>query len=390
MDEAVRRRAAAEAVRLAGALSWWWLLRGRLYEARGALAAVAAAVPDSAEARVLHAAFALLTGERPAGADIAAVRDGRAAWLYAYGLFHIGEPGASEKANARARELFTEDGDPWGTAAALGLQAMLALVRGDLAAIAADGPRSAALFREIGDRWGELQTVAPLAVLAEIKGDYAAAERGQHEGLRIARELGLQNEVAARLSGLGRLALLAHDWERARDLHERARRMAAEQGYRYVETHALMGLALGARRSGDLDAAAAHLARIRDEYESSMIGEHLLLAEFGFTAELRGDGPEAAAYHRRALEIARTLADPRAVALSLEGLAGALVLTGDAAGAARLLGAADAARRGAGAPLPEAERGDVDRITAAATAVLGEEAFAAAFRGGADTPATAY
>ncbi|WP_446459259.1 hypothetical protein [Streptomyces rubiginosohelvolus] len=47
--------------------------------------------------------------------------------------------------------------------------------------------------------------------------------------------------------------------------------------------------------------------------------------------------------------------------------------------AARLLGAAAAARRRAGAPLPPAERGDVDRVTAAARAVLGAPAFTEAF-----------
>ncbi|MCA6094900.1 hypothetical protein LE181_22350 [Streptomyces sp. SCA3-4] len=42
-----------------------------------------------------------------------------------------------------------------------------------------------------------------------------------------------------------------------------------------------------------------------------------------------------------------------------------------------------AARASAGAPLPPAERGDVDRITAAARAVLGAAAFRKAFEQGA-------
>ncbi|MYX45491.1 hypothetical protein GTW59_31250, partial [Streptomyces sp. SID89] len=41
-----------------------------------------------------------------------------------------------------------------------------------------------------------------------------------------------------------------------------------------------------------------------------------------------------------------------------------------------------AARRGVGAPLPSAERGDVDRVTAAARAVLGVPAFEEAFESG--------
>ncbi|MFD1534681.1 hypothetical protein, partial [Pseudonocardia aurantiaca] len=46
-----------------------------------------------------------------------------------------------------------------------------------------------------------------------------------------------------------------------------------------------------------------------------------------------------------------------------------------------------AAREGVGRPLPPAERGDVDRITAAACRALGEAGFAAEFaRGTAAAP----
>ncbi|MGW0335631.1 AfsR/SARP family transcriptional regulator [Streptomyces sp. NPDC003011] len=407
LDEAVRRAALGngdESTRLATALSWWWLLRGRLTEARRSLRAVLATRAEDArsprhtspELVLLHAAFALLTGDpgdvaaavRAADAVPDPVRRARGLWLCAYGLFSAGATADGDELNDRALSLSDSTGDQWGTAAALGLRAMSALVRGDLAGLGRDGLRSADLFRALGDRWGELQTVSPLAALAEIKGEYEEAARRQHKGLRMARELGLEAEVSARLSGLGRLALLARDWDRARDLHERARRIALEQGYKYGEIHSEMGLALGARRSGDLDAAEAHLLRIRDGHAevSSQAGDHLLLAELGFIAELRGDAVQAAAHHLRGLDVARSLAEPRALALSLEGLAGAAVLRGHecaAACTALLLGAADAARRGAGAPLPPAERADVDRITAAARAALRGTAFTEAFDRGA-------
>lgn len=407
LDEAVRRAAlgdADEATRLATALSWWWLLRGRLTEARRSLRAVLATLSEddrspchvAAELALLHAAFALLTGDhgevaaaiRIADAVPDPVRRARGLWLCAYGLFSAGATADGDELNTRALSLSDSTGDQWGTAAAFGLRAMFALVRGDLAGLGRDGLRSADLFRELGDRWGELQTVSPLAALAEIKGEYEEAARRQHEGLRMARELGLEAEVSARLSGLGRLALLTRDWDRARDLHEQARRIALEQGYKYGEIHSEMGLALGARRSGDLDAAEAHLLHIRDGYAdvSSQAGDHLLLAELGFIAELRGDVVRATAHHLRGLGVARSLSEPRALALSLEGLAGAAVLHGHeraAACTALLLGAADAARRDVGAPLPPAERGDVDRITTAARTALGGSAFTEAFDRGA-------
>ncbi|MFJ8843355.1 BTAD domain-containing putative transcriptional regulator [Streptomyces cyaneofuscatus] len=403
LDEAVRRAEAGEpeeAVRLATALAWWWLLRGRLTEARRSLGAVLAVMEEPPELALLQVAFALLTGD-PAAAATAAhapapaseaipdpVRRARALWLCAYGLFSAGDVTGSGELNARALTLSTTAEDRWGTAAALGLRATLALVGGDLAGLGRDGARSALVFRELGDRWGELQTVSPLAALAEIKGAYEEAERRQHEGLHMARELGLEAEVSARLSGLGRLALLARDFGRARDLHEQARRIAAEQGYKYGEIHSEMGLALGARRSGDLDGAEAHLLHIRDGYAdvSSQAGDHLLLAELGFVAELRGDAQGAAGHHLAGLEIARALAEPRALALSLEGLAGAAALPGHADAAthaAALLGAAAAARHRAGAPLPPAERADVDRVTAAARAALGASGFAEAYERGA-------
>lgn len=390
----------ARAERLTGALAWWWLLRGRPTEARRALGAVLAHVPPTAsggppELLLLRRAFALLTEGRGTAPSVTATdgcvpdapdpsRRARALWLCAYGLFSAGAADDADALNTRALHLFETLDDTWGTAAALGLRARLALDRGDLVGLGRDGRRSARLFRELGDQWGEVQTVPPLATLAEIKGAYDDAERLQRDGLRIARDLGLAAEIPARLSGLGRLALLARDWDRARTLHQQARRIAAEQGYTYVEIHAEMGLALGARRSGDHDAAEGHLERLRDRFAqaSSPAGEHLRLAELGFLAEQRSRPDEALALHLRGLAVARALGEPRALALSLEGLAGALASRAPVAAAA-LLGAAEAERLGADAPLPPAERGDVDRIAAALCAALGAQEYRRAFDDGA-------
>ncbi|WP_405500914.1 BTAD domain-containing putative transcriptional regulator [Streptomyces niveus] len=387
------------ALRLVTSLSWYWLLAGRLQEARRALeSALATTSPPSslrAEARALHTAFALLGGEpvTPATPD-AMARDHRAVesprrrasaqWLGAYGLFNAGAVAAADDLNTLALQGFEALGDQWGIAASLGRRAVHAHIRGELAGAREDGERSARLFRELGDRWGELQSVSPLALLATIDGDYAEAARLHHEGLRIAEELGLDVEVATRLSGLGRLALLTGEPDRARELHERARRVAAEQGYRFGEIHAEIGLALGARRAGALDEAQARLVRIRDWYAevSTEAGNALILAELGFVAEQRGDAATALTTHLDGLTAARATGNPRAVALALEGLAGARSLAGDPDSAALLLGAATAARERTGAPLPAAEGADVDRVTRAARTALGTGAFEEAFARG--------
>ncbi|MFD3522575.1 BTAD domain-containing putative transcriptional regulator [Streptomyces sp. NPDC058653] len=388
-----------EALRLVTSLAWYWLLGGHLQEARRALgSALTTPSPPSslhAEVRALHTAFALLGGEPVTpGTPAALARDhmevasprrrASAQWLGAYGLFNAGAVTAADELNTRALRGFEALGDRWGIAASLGRRAVHASIRGELAAVRDDGTRSARLFRELGDPWGELQSVVPLSTLATVAGEYAEAARVHHEGLRIAEELELNTEVSTRLSGLGRLALLTGEPERARELHERARRVAAEQGYRFGEIHAEIGLALGARRAGDLDEAQARLVRVRDWYAevSTEAGNALVLAELGFVAEQRGDAATALATHLDGLAAARATGNARAVALALEGLAGARSLAGRPESAALLLGAATAARQRAGAPLPPAESADVDRVTRAARTALGAVAFEGAFTRG--------
>lgn len=268
-----------------------------------------------------------------AGVDDPAGR-ARSRWFLASNLYGIGDVAPSEELVARALDSFRSLGDSWGTAAALGSRTYHAKLRGDFDAVRRDGEQSLSLFRDLGDQWGQLQAMVPLQTLAEAVGDYAYAGRLYRDGLRMAEALGLWREVAFQLSGLGRLALLTGDLPGARELHERSRRLAAEQSDTFGEQYAEIGLGLGARRAGELDAAEAHLHRVlelhrRMGYEPET--PPLILAELGFIAELRGRAGEALALQREGLAVARATGDPRAVALALEGLAGAELLEGRAA-----------------------------------------------------------
>ncbi|MCX5199490.1 winged helix-turn-helix domain-containing protein [Streptomyces sp. NBC_00249] len=400
------------ALRLVCALSWYWVLRGRLGEGRRSLDAALAAPGDTApalraRALVLRTGFAIMAGE---GADrtdrirhslrpyedqeTAAAHDlARARWFLGHALCGTGDLTSGRELTERALEGFTAARDDWGTAAALADRSAQRLLAGDLDGAARDGDRSAALFAELGDGAARLWSVYPLAMLAEIHGDYTEATRLRREALDTAESLGLTTQAADLLSGLGRGALLTGDLDAARDLHERSRKLAAEQGFQAGEINAVLGLGLGARRAGDLAEAEAHMRRVLDWHRSVGLdgANALVLAELGYAAELRGDAEAALALQEEGLAMARTTGDPRALALALEGLAGAHALAGRPATTAALLGAADAARRSAGAPLPPAERADVDRITTKARTTLTPEAFTKAFtEGTAHTPATAY
>ncbi|MFD9561786.1 BTAD domain-containing putative transcriptional regulator [Streptomyces sp. NPDC059994] len=391
------------AVRQVNALTWYWFLRGRLGEARRSfdMALSCGAPGDDVPARdprsraarssalARQAAFTLLAGDdaqpkQPTDGEYDEA-DARARWFLALARCGFADPSVEGQTAALLAEFRVGD-DRWGMAATQSTRATEAMYRGDLDGLKRHAVDSAARFAELGDRWGQLRAAEQLGVLAEIAGDYDEAARLHRDGVRIAEELQLWTDVSFRLSRLGRIALLTGEYASAAELHERARRLAAEQSHRPAEQFAATGLALGARRQGDLDAAEVHLRPWLEWNRRQGVdsGTALILAELGFVAEQHGDALQAQALHLEGMTAARRTGDPRAVALALEGLAGAQALAGRPRHAARLLGTAATVRESVGAPLPRAERGDVDRVTERARGALGEEAFATAFQQGRD------
>jgi len=399
-EDAVRAGDAEGALRLVNAMAWYWCLRGRNGEARRALTAALSVAGDAPAGSVARATAWLggvglrLGGSAdPVGDYRAALRPydtvddplgrARAEWFVASNLYGVGDPSPSGDLLESALATFRSLDDRWGIAAALAGRAFHAKLRGEFGALRVYGEESLALFRELGDRWGQLQALVPLQTLAEVTGDYERAERLHREGLRMAEDLGLWPEVSFQLSGLGRIAMLKREHARAREFHERARRLAIAQSDGFGEQYAEIGLGMGARREGDLDAAEAHMRNVlevhrRMGYEPGLPA--LILAELGFVAELRGDAKAALTSQLDGLSAARAAGDRRSVALALEGLAGAQALAGHAEHAARLLGAAAAARHSVGMALPKGESDDVARVEARARGALGDARFDDAYR----------
>ncbi|TDE19474.1 BTAD domain-containing putative transcriptional regulator [Actinomadura sp. 6K520] len=380
-----------DALRLVNSLGWYWYLRGRFDEARRACTA-ALAVPEAgapaarAEAGTWLAGFTMLAG---ADTDSEELRrdalkhhddpfaQARAEWFLGHVHWAYGDLAANEARTGHALSVFRARGDRWFTAAALATRAVFAMGRGDLAAMARDAEESLTIFDGLGDPWGRLEAADVLARHAEIAGDHDEAARLLRTGLRVAEELRMWPEASFRLSGLGRVALLTGDLDAARDLHERARDLAVRHAARSAEEFAEIGLGLVARARGDLDTAETHLRAWLGWLHGigGTAGLAFLHAQLGYIAEERGDAAAALAFHTEGLAEARATGDPRAIALALEGTAGARSLAGEHAGdhaeadslmsdAGALLAEAAALREAAGAPLPAAERRDVDRALA--------------------------
>ncbi|MFI6324734.1 BTAD domain-containing putative transcriptional regulator [Nonomuraea sp. NPDC050556] len=350
----------ADPSRLANALAWYWYLRGRHTEAYRWL---------SGGQNAWAAGFRILTG---AGNSDFAPFDARSRWFLALAHLHFGDVSAAKGLLESALGGFRSLGDRWGEAAALACRTKQALFEGDFALAESAGALSLEIFTELGDRWGQLQASDQLGWLAEINGDYARAGRLHRDGLRVAEDLRLWTDVSYRLSSLGRIALLNGDLAGSREFHERGMRLGASQSNRFAEEFARVGLGLVARRAGDLAAAESLFMEslswnraLERDYGIPFYGVTLILAELGFVAEQRGDAAVARTRHLEGLAAAEEIGDPRAIALAKEGLAGVAALEGSYEEARRLLTEASALRESVGAPLPPAERTDVNRILAA-------------------------
>ncbi|MEV4259726.1 tetratricopeptide repeat protein, partial [Spirillospora sp. NPDC049652] len=329
---------AALALRLACALAWYWVLRGRVAEGRRTLAAALAVAPAAgsgadapdevlrATAMTWQAGIAALAGEPPdalvddrhaavrpcldvldaldpAGDGLAAPE--RAAFARAVLLLAIVSPidvaSPADDPVVRLYAVFERLGDRWGEAAALSVLAYHAQLLGDFPVLRRYAHRSLDLFRGIGDRWGLLQAATPLADAARLAGDYEQAARWYADGLRIARELGLRAEEARQLTGAGHIAQLHGEHARARQLYLRARELAADESVKVMEQVADLGLAVSARRQGRHDEAERLLLpwldwNRRADWPAGMAS---VLAELGYVAEQRGDARTGSRTPRR-------------------------------------------------------------------------------------------
>ncbi|RFS84548.1 AfsR/SARP family transcriptional regulator [Actinomadura spongiicola] len=402
LDAAVSDGAADDALRLVDALAWYWFLRGRLTEALRsldmALALDGASPGVLAEALTWRAGLAALKGvdgDRAAAARDEALRrvDATGAagtrawarWFLTLAYFQTDDVAEAAVTLEEALTGFRACGDRWGEAAALALRAMHGHAHGDPAAMRRDAERADRLFGETGDRWGRLQAIEGLGALAELTGDYDRAERLQRDGQRMAEELHMWPDVASRMAWRGWIAHLRGDQPSARRLFGRAMRVAVEQGHASAVTFADLGLGLVALADGRLDDAQDRfegMLRAVSPEDFPPLYLPLIQIALGQVAEARGDVATAVTYQRDALAVAIRLESPRDLAGSLEGLAGALNLSGRHREAAEALGKAAAIRADTGVLPGPIERDDIDRAAGRARGEMGEDAFAAAAAAG--------
>jgi len=230
-------------LRLAGALWYFWYVRGYLSEGRAWL-------ERALTAAALGALGAPGAPTVPAGAHALAC-DGAAILAY----------GQNDHARAatlfeRALTLYEQAGDRGGRAAVLGRLGLVALEQGDDARAATLADESLALRREVGDRWGAANALSTLGIVARLHGAYEPARELLHESLALKRALGDTWGMAYALNNLGLAAREQGRAEEARTLHEEALALFQEVHGTPGVADALHNLAMVARDQGNDDRAA--------------------------------------------------------------------------------------------------------------------------------------
>ena len=386
------------ALRLAGALSQFWWLTGDLTDSRRLTTlALHAADPAPSTDRAAALTFVAWMSMRDESTTPEVVgileeaaecyrrigdNDG-AALPTALLAGELDRQGQRQRSQELVAQATTAAG--WPGAVAQMMAGARASLNGDLRQAEHQLTAALARFRSLGDRWGQAESLYLLGVLAHIRGRYEEALHALDECAELAAQLGNTEQTIKFLAIAGNILVLSGDYPAARARHEEALRLAQRLSVLSETAFIRNGMGLSARRQGDYPLARAHHEHALAIYQRGrwQPGVAVTHAWLGYTAELEDDAAQAEAHHIESLDIARETGDPRAVALPLEGLAGVAVLRGDYQRCATLLGAATALRASVDAPLPPAERVDVDRAAGAARAQLDKSAFDLAFRQGA-------
>ncbi len=246
-----------------------------------------------------------------------------------------------------------------------------------------------ALYRDLGDRRGVAGILSSLGSVAREQSRYARARELQTEALAEFEALGNRRGMAGARDALGFAAWLEGDFATTTAECTQALAAFTELGDAEGAAGAELNLGVAAMYQGEHEAAAAALARSGELAEQVGFREGVAWAlhERGLLAVRRGE-PGAAALLHEALDIHRDLGDRWRVASVLDDLAAAALAARppDAAGAARLLGAAQHIRDVIGTAVAPCERADHAGTHASARAALGEAAFAGLVRAGAAEP----
>lgn len=424
-----------EALRLAGALTLFWRIRGHFSEGSDWLAEALAAAPEApatsrakaiwsqgllatmagdfvtatAAARVCHEMWAELadrrgsarshllvgtcslfqTGPEAAVADfeqaIALARPEGDTWCLGHALALAGSSYSQRGDMASARPLLHEGivvaraaHDEQCLAFALTVLGYIELCEGDYGSAEAHLEAALCQAESVGGAYETAGALADLAQVALGRGEYDRARKLLNEAEDASRASGTDSDIYV-LEVEGRLAYAEGDLDTAETLFGECLRVAGAAGG--TSPPALQGMGDIAVARGDVAKARVLLSGALELARSSGHKWRTAAALFalGDLARLEGDGAQAASLHHQALLLRTKLGDRPGLAASLEAVAGLASGAGRTEQAARAFGTAFALRAADGFARPGPAQTAYQLDLAAAYGAVGEERFKAAW-----------
>lgn len=309
-------------LRLAGAMWWFWLVRGYTSEGLRWLEAMLAKYDGT----LVHVQAKALVGA------------GRL-------LLEQGDPERATNLLAEGVTLFREAGLNQGLADSLDNLGIAWAYQGELSRAKTLFEESVGLFREADDLWGVAESLNNLALIAGIHNDRDQETALHKESLRIRRELGDKRGIVMSLVNITFMAVKRGAYGQASSLCEE-------------------GLVLG-RALGDKGLTAS------------------LLINQGLALLNRGDSGRAMELFQVSLVVHQEMGDKYHLHSDLMSLASVAMMEEKPIRAARLFGAAQALRESTGIALVDVENGPFyERFVAAARSQLEEKAWELALQEG--------
>ncbi len=422
------------ALRLSGALRWFWRMRGYFHEGRDWLLEAirqSSGRPTAGRASALLGMSLILNGlgdlgaARPLAEESATIyrklsdQRGLAEALTVTGLTLVWQ-GEAVLGRARLEEalmLYRQAGDLWGEAQVLyRLGSFLSDYSGDQIGqlMLAE---SAGILEKLGEKYLFAGVLASLGIVETRLGDYVAARQHYEHSLAVAREIGHPWGIADALTNLGCLLHIQGDYGTARSYLEAAQRVYQEHMHSTWEIDVLCALVENSIAQGDFSSAqlriqaASDLLRLSEnkwlqvlvlyfrgllayyqgdaEEAIGLLGETVTLARdsqykpdlaralivLGRVKRTLGKFGQASELILEGLDLFRTLEHQLGIATALEELATVCAAKDDSSQAVVLFSVAQSLREKLGAPLPPADSTTYDSAIAASRAQLGEVAF---------------
>ncbi|MFG3442021.1 BTAD domain-containing putative transcriptional regulator [Nonomuraea sp. NPDC047897] len=375
------------ALRLVGALGWYWWLKGHRMEGATRAHEVLAATPGAsgelrARALAVHginAVGAALAWEesRDSGQELRRLIDrvGEVHPIVAMAVPAVAMYGLAEPEDERHIDEMVRHADLWASASGLVYRALLHYAAGRVEDSERDTREAFERYRGTGDRWGMGTALGTLSDVHLLRGEAERSVRVMREALDLMDELGAVEDTAymrARLA-LG-FNVLGRQAE-ADTLLAEAESIVISLGDRIGEAGVTAAWGEFARQRGDLETARRQYAQAQKVLDETVAAPPQMAAALSSSLALlavqEGDLGRARTTAGLAVRQAEDSGDAQVLGIAVIACAGLALAAGRAADAATLLGGAQAIR-GTTAVIEWDHR----RITEDVAAALGEGGLA--------------